>query len=93
MILIDHSRAFRDSYPYADGLVYGKNGIRASQEFWPLPRVFIEKVRVLTYEKIQKAVEDYLTGSEINAVLVRQKLLLREIDGLIKEKVEAAVLY
>ena len=93
MILIDHSRAFRDSYPYADGLVYGKNGIRASQEFWPLPRVFIEKVRILTYEKIQKAVEDYLTGSEINAVLVRQKLLLREIDGLIKEKVEAAVLY
>jgi hypothetical protein len=93
LILIDHSRAFWDVYPYANRLLYGKNGIRNKEEFWPLPRAFVEKVRVLNYEMIRKAVEEYLTSSAINAVLVRQKLLLKEIDELIKEKGENAVLY
>jgi hypothetical protein len=93
MILIDHSRAFRDSYPYANRLLYGKNGIRTNDDFWPLPRALVEKMRALTYEKIRQALEGYLTSSEIDAVLVRRNLLLREIDELVREKGEGAVLY
>lgn len=93
VILIDHSRAFRHTPPYGTRLLYGKNGSRTKDEFWPLPRTFVEKVRSLTFGQIRSAVEDYLTSAEIDAVLARQKLLLAELNGLIKEKGSAAVLY
>ena len=92
-ILIDHSRAFRHTSPYGTGLLYGKNGFRTKDEFWPLPRPFVDKVRSLTFAAIRKAVEHYLTSSEIDAILARRKLLLQELDELIKEKGEGAVLY
>jgi hypothetical protein len=92
MILIDHSRAFRDYHPYVKTLIYGKKGIKA-QEFGRLPRGFVEKVRSLNFDQIRRAVEYYLTESEIKAVLFRKGLLLKEIDEMIKEKSEEAVLY
>jgi hypothetical protein len=93
VILIDHSRAFRYAPPFGAKLLYGKNGLRNKEEFWPLPRRFVEKVRSLTFEMIRKAVENYLTSSEIDAILARRKLLLLELDELIKDKGEGAVLY
>jgi hypothetical protein len=93
MILIDHSRAFRDSYPFVDRLIYGKNGLRTAQDFFPLPRQFVERMRAISYDAIRSAVEHYLTSSQIKAILVRRDLLLKEIDELIAEKGEAAVLY
>lgn len=93
MILIDHSRAFRDSDPFVDRLIYGKNGLRAAQVFAPLPRLFVERLRGLGYEKIRATVENYLTSSQIKAMLVRRNLLLKEIDDLIAERGEDAVLY
>ena len=93
VILIDHSRAFRHTPPHGTRLLYGKDGHRTKEEFWPLPRTFVDKVRSLTFGQIRSAVEDYLTSAEIEAVLARQKLLLVELDGLIKEKGEPAVLY
>lgn len=93
MILIDHSRSFRAGHPYLDRLLYGKNGLRTAQNFIPLPRRFVEKVKLLHHDSIRNAVEFYLTSSEIAAILGRKKLLLREIDELITEKGEGAVLY
>ena len=93
MLLIDHSRAFRDSYPYLNRLIYGKNGLLTTAGFSRLPRKFVENLRALNLAMISKAIESYLTGYEIEAILVRQKLLLKEIDETIKERGEAAVLY
>lgn len=93
MILIDHSRAFRDSYPFVDRLIYGKTGLRATQSFFPLPRQFVERIRALSYDAIRSAVEHYLTSSQIKAILVRRDLVLKEIDELIAEKGEKAVVY
>ncbi len=93
MILIDHSRSFRDSYPFVDQLIYGQDGFRSKQSFGRLPRRFIDKVRTLDYQMIRSAVEQYLTSSQIKAVLFRRDLMLKEIDDLIAEKGESAVLY
>ncbi|MGB6867464.1 MAG: hypothetical protein WBE11_17410, partial [Candidatus Aminicenantaceae bacterium] len=92
-ILIDHSRSFRSSEKFQKQLVFGKNGVLAQKLFRLLPWVFVENVRALNFDKIKQAVGPYLTDEEIQAVLVRKKLLLDEIKEMIEEKGEANVLY
>jgi len=97
-ILIDHSRAFRSSGEFTERLMFGKDGIKKSAEGRPflfrrLPRSFLEKVRALDFKSIKAAVGTYLTDKEIEAVLMRQTLLLAEIDEMIRENGEAKVLY
>lgn len=97
-ILIDHSRAFRSSKAFTDKLIFGADGIQKHADgspflFRQLPRVFVEKIRSLTFENIKGAVGPYLTDEEIRAVLIRRDLILKEIDAMIKEKGEAYVLY
>jgi len=93
MILIDHSRSFRSSKKFTNRLVYGKNGIMSPKLFRELPRDFVEKIKALTYEMIKEAVDPYLKDKEIKAILVRKKLLLDEIEEMIREKGEGNVLY
>jgi len=93
MILIDHSRAFRSGRKYTKNLMYGKNGIKGEMLFKRLPRAFVEKAKELNFEKIQEAVGSYLKKKEINAILKRKELLLKEIEEMIKEKGEDKVLY
>ncbi|MGB2765048.1 MAG: hypothetical protein WBC02_12580 [Candidatus Aminicenantaceae bacterium] len=93
MILIDHSRAFRSGRKYTKNLMYGKKGIKGEMLFKRLPRAFVEKVKELNFEKIQEAVGSYLKKKEINAILTRKELLLKEIEEMIKEKGEDKVLY
>lgn len=92
-ILIDHSRSFRSSDKFNKQLMYGKNGRTGDNPFRRLPRVFVEKIERLDFEKIKNAVGDYLTDKEIKAILIRKKLILDEIKDMIEEKGEAAVLY
>lgn len=92
-ILIDHSRSFRSSDKFKEQLVFGKNGLLAQQLFRRLPRIFVNNIRALDFDTIKQAIGPYLTDDEIEAVIVRKKLLLDEIDEMIKEKGEAAVLY
>jgi hypothetical protein len=92
-ILIDHSRSFRSSDKFKKQLVFGKNGLLSQKLFRRLPWVFVEKVKTLTFDRIKQAVGPYLSDEEIEAVLVRKKLLLEEIEDIIKEKGEANVLY
>ncbi len=92
-ILIDHSRSFYATGKDKKRLVYGKRGHKEKKLIQKLPRAFVEKVKELTYEKIKEAVGPYLTNNEIEAVLIRKKLLLKEIEGMIKEIGEDKFLY
>jgi hypothetical protein len=93
IILIDHSRSFRSSDKFTKNLVYGKNGIKERKLFRVLPRAFVEKIGALNFDNIKKAVGPYLEDKEIQAILARKELLLKEIDEMIKEQGEAKVLY
>jgi len=92
-ILIDHSRAFRSTREYTKNLVFGKNGLKGAVMFRRLPRKFVENVKALNFDQIKEAVGDYLTNREINAILSRKEIFLKEIDEMIKEQGEDAVLY
>ena len=92
-ILIDHSRSFRSSDKFKKQLVFGKNGLLAQKLFRILPKVFVEKVKAMNFADIKHAVGPYLTDEEIEAVLMRKKLLLDEIEEMVKEKGVAKVLY
>jgi hypothetical protein len=98
MILFDHSRAFRSSSKFVKRLMFGRNGIVVSAQgnpvlFRRLPRWFVENVRTLTYENIKAAVGTTLEDKEIKAILARRELLLKEIDLMVKEQGEDAVIY
>ncbi len=93
VILIDHSRSFRSSKKFTERLVFGKNGIMGPKLFRQVPRAFIEKIKSLNYEMIKEAVDPYLEDKEIKAILLRKKLLLDEIEEMIREKGEENVLY
>ncbi len=92
-ILIDHSRSFRSSEKFRNQLVFGKNGLLGQKLFRRLPSVFVKNIRALNYDSIKQAVGPYLTDEEIEAILARKKVLLDEIEEMIKEKGEANVLY
>jgi len=97
-ILIDHARAFRSDGEFVKRLMFGRNGIKVSQQgtawlFRRLPRVFVEKIATLTFANIQAAVGTTLKDREIDAILARRDLLLKEVEQMVKEQGEAAVLY
>jgi hypothetical protein len=97
-ILIDHSRAFRSTGIFTKKLMFGAHGIKTAADGTPwairrLPRSFFEKIKGLTFDSIQAAVGDMLTKKEIDAVLTRRDLLVKEINGLIRTEGEANVLY
>jgi len=92
-ILIDHSRSFYSTRKNIKQLVYGKRGHKEQQLIKKLPRAFVEKVKGLTFDKIKEAVGPYLTDSEIEAVIIRKDLLLKEIEEMIKELGENQFLY
>ena len=93
MILIDHSRSFRSSKKFTQGLIYSEKGREGPKLMNELPRTFVDKVKALTFEEIRSAVGQYLTDEEINAVLVRRDLILAEIDRLVQKNGEDQVLY
>lgn len=98
MILFDHSRTFRSTKEFAERLMFGRNGIKMSQQGTPflfrrLPRWFVEKIKALTFEDIKAAVGTTLKDGEIKAVLARRDLLLNEIALMVREQGETAVLY
>lgn len=98
MILVDHSRAFRTGRAYTKNLIFGPEGMMKGPNGGPilfktLPRAFVEKIRGLDAPKIRLAVGTTLTDAEIEAVLARKVLVLREIDELIARNGEDQVLY
>lgn len=93
MILIDHSRSFRTSKKFSTELIYTEKHIEGPKIMRKLPRAFVEKLKALNFELMKDIVGKYLTDKEIEAVLMRRDLILKEIDKLIKKHGEAKVLY
>lgn len=93
VILIDHSRSFRSSKIYTERLMFGKNGFQGRWPFLALPRVFVEKIRSLSFANIKAAVDPYLNRKEINAILKRKDILLAEIQEMVQERGEDKFYY
>ncbi len=98
MILFDHSRAFRSEGQFAKQLMFGVNGIKLSSQGTPylfrrLPRWFVENIKALTYESVKAAVGDTLKKKEIEAILTRRDLILKEVAAMVEKWGEAAVIY
>lgn len=92
-IIIDHSRSFRSSGKFTKQLIYGRKGIKGEKPMRQLPRDFVEKIRQLDFAQIKKAVGPYLKDKEIEAILKRRDLLLKDIEATIKEEGEANFYY
>lgn len=90
MLLIDHSRSFRTTGKFTKKLIYTK---KSREEMKQLPAAFVEKLRSLDSETVRKAVGEYLTDKEIEAVLTRRDLILKEVDERISELGSDKVLY
>lgn len=93
IILIDHSRTFRTSKKFTDELIYTEKNPEGPKLMKELPRAFVEKLKGLTFAAIRGAVGEYLTDDQINAMLKRRDLMLKEIDRLVKLNGEANTLY
>lgn len=92
-ILIDHSRSFRTSRKFVKGLIYSERNIEDPEIMRELPRAFVDKIRALNFELVKDVVGEYLTDKEIEAVLARKDLILKEIERRIKKHGEGRVLY
>jgi hypothetical protein len=93
MILIDHSRSFRTSGKFTKNLIYTAKHPEGPKLMSELPRVLVDKVKALDFAAIKAAVGAYLSDDEINAVLIRRELILKEIDRLVKATGEDKVFY
>lgn len=93
MILIDHSRSFRTSGKFTKKLIYTKNHREGPKEMKQLPRRFVEKLKELTSASIKDVAGEYLNDKEINAILLRRDLILKDVASQIKKKGEDKVLY
>jgi hypothetical protein len=97
-ILIDHSRAFRWSREYTERLIYGAHGIKTFEDGRPVlfrrvPRRLVDSIKDLDFATVKEAVGPYLTDGEIASVIARKKLLLDEIDAMVRQEGEGKVLY
>ena len=97
-ILIDHSRAFRWTKKFTEKLIYGAHGIKTLEDGRPIlfrrvPRRLVDSIKALDFASIKQAVGPYLTDQEIAAVVARKKLILDEIDEMVKQQGEDKVLY
>jgi hypothetical protein len=93
MILIDHSRSFRTSKKFLTKLIYTEQHREGPKLMSQVPRDFVGKLKVLTFDGIRSAVGGTLSDAEIQAVLTRRDLILAEIDRLIQKNGEDQVLY
>jgi hypothetical protein len=82
LMMIDFTRAFRLQPALAN-----------EKDLTKCDRTVLAKLDELDKESIKKAVGDYLTGGEIDAVLKRRDLLVAHFKKMVAEKGEAAVLF
>jgi len=93
MILIDHSRSFRMTKASLTTLLYNEKSKTHPGTISALPAAFVEKLKTLTPEIVKQVTDPYLTDKEIEAVITRRDLILKEIDRLIEKNGKAQVIY
>lgn len=93
MLLIDHSRSFAVSKKSTKRMIYDEKFNEGPRLMKELPRSLYENIKTLTAEKIKSVVGDYLTDTEIEAVLLRRDLIVAWVEKRIKELGEDKVLY
>jgi hypothetical protein len=93
MVLIDHSRSFRTSARFTQGLLYSARNPEGPKLMSELPRVVFDKVKALDFPTIRSVVGDTLSDEEIRAVLLRRDLVLKEIDKLVRVNGEKKIFY
>jgi len=91
--LIDHSRSFRTAKKFTDSLIYTEKHKEGDRSVKELPRTFVDKLKGLSFESIKAAVGEYLKDDEINSMLKRRDLMLKEVERLIQKNGEENVLY
>jgi hypothetical protein len=82
MWLIDHTRAFRSG-----------GDLQGAQDIVWCERGFWQKLRTVGDEEIRASVGENLRPAEISGLLERRRKLVDQIDALIKERGERAVLF
>lgn len=80
--MVDFSRAFRKTH-----------ALRAPAQLRQCPKTLLERIRTLDEPAVRTAVGDHLRPGEIEAVLIRRRLIVEHFDKLIAEKGAAAVLF
>ncbi len=82
VMMIDFTRAFR----LQTELVYGK-------DLGKIDRALLPRLEALTKDGVKKAVDDQLTGLEIDGVMKRRDIIVAHFKKLIADLGEKAVLY
>lgn len=82
VMMIDFTRAFR----LQTELLYGKDLAK-------IDRALLPRLEALTKDAVKKAVDDQLTGPEIDAMMKRRDAIVAHFKKLIADLGEAAVLY
>jgi hypothetical protein len=80
--LVDFSRAFRKS-----------RELTKAAQLRHCPRWLLDRMRTLTEADVRAAVGRHLREAEIEAVLVRRRLIVEHFDALVAARGEAAVLF
>ena len=82
VMMIDFTRAFR----LQTELVYGK-------DLGKIDRALLPRLEALTKDEVKKAVDDQLTGLEVDGVMKRRDIIVAHFKKLIADLGEKAVLY
>jgi hypothetical protein len=93
MLLIDHSRAFYTTKKFTKKLIFDENTKPIPKPMKKLPRVFVDKLISLDFQIIKEVVGEYLGDKEIECILVRRDLIIKNINERIAKVGEDFVLY
>ncbi len=92
-ILIDHSRTFRIGKSFVEDIPFSGKNVAPEALMRRLPRALVERTAALDEKGLRSALGDLLSEAEIQAVLARQQLLLREVRRIVERYGERDVLY
>jgi len=80
--MVDFSRAFRKTHV-----------LRAPEQLRHCPKTLLDRLRALDEPTVRAAAGEHLRPGEIEALLIRRRLIVEHFDALIAEKGAAAVLF
>ena len=92
-ILIDHSRTFRVGPQFIESIPFSEKNVAPDDLMRKLPRRLLERTAALSEKELREAVADLLSETELQAILARREILLREVRRIVDRFGERDVLY